>query len=159
MDACWWIAADFAAGTGVAVFLCIVIVGVDYRRAVKITAGVPAVRAQNGGTQPFAAPYLVVVAGRTVPPSVAADIFSAASKAGGDHCCGRCLERRYPPFVTADRPSRGAIRTMPLAIVVPLAIAIISYHLMERPILQIKERLATQASPQTLCQNRRASAL
>jgi peptidoglycan/LPS O-acetylase OafA/YrhL len=31
------------------------------------------------------------------------------------------------------------------AFVVPLAIAIASYHLMERPVLQIKERLATQA--------------
>ena len=43
-------------------------------------------------------------------------------------------------FVTADRPSWGSIRTMPLALVVPLAIAIASYHLMERPILQTKRK-------------------
>ncbi len=60
-------------------------------------------------------------------------------------------------FVTADKPSWGAMRTMPLAIVVPLAIAIASYHLMERPILRVKERLAPQASPQTLWQDRSAS--
>jgi peptidoglycan/LPS O-acetylase OafA/YrhL len=45
-------------------------------------------------------------------------------------------------FVTASHPSWGAFQSLPLAILIPVAIAITSYHVIERPILQLKDRLA-----------------
>ena len=47
-------------------------------------------------------------------------------------------------FISTDPPSWGLLRELPLAFVVPIAIAIASYHLMERPILQLKNRLAPE---------------
>ena len=48
-------------------------------------------------------------------------------------------------FISTDPPSWGVFRELPLALVVPLLIAIASYHLMERPILGLKNRLAPEA--------------
>ena len=47
-------------------------------------------------------------------------------------------------FISTDPPSWGLLRELPLAFVVPLAIAIASYHFMERPILRLKNRLAPE---------------
>ena len=45
-------------------------------------------------------------------------------------------------FVTADSPTWGVLRQFPLAIVCPVAIAIASYHLVEKPILGLKDHFA-----------------
>jgi peptidoglycan/LPS O-acetylase OafA/YrhL len=44
-------------------------------------------------------------------------------------------------FITANHPSWGTLRTLPLAILIPLTIAVTSYHVMEKPILRLKDRL------------------
>jgi peptidoglycan/LPS O-acetylase OafA/YrhL len=41
-------------------------------------------------------------------------------------------------FISTEPPSWGVFRELPLALVVPIAIAIASYHLMERPIRRLK---------------------
>ena len=48
-------------------------------------------------------------------------------------------------FISTEPPSWGLLRELPLAFVVPLAIAMASYHLMERPILRLKNRFAPEA--------------
>jgi len=48
-------------------------------------------------------------------------------------------------FISTEPPSWGVFRELPLALVVPIAIAIASYHLMERPILRLKNKLAPEA--------------
>ena len=48
-------------------------------------------------------------------------------------------------FISTEPPSWGVFRELPLALVVPIAIAIASYHLMERPLLQLKSKLAPEA--------------
>jgi len=47
-------------------------------------------------------------------------------------------------FISTDPPSWGMFRELPLAFVVPMTIAIASYHLLERPILQLKNQLAPE---------------
>jgi len=47
-------------------------------------------------------------------------------------------------FISTDPPSWGMFRELPLALVVPITIAIASYHLLERPILQLKNQLAPE---------------
>jgi peptidoglycan/LPS O-acetylase OafA/YrhL len=47
-------------------------------------------------------------------------------------------------FISTEPPSWGVFRELPLALVVPIAIAIASYHLMERPILRLKNKLAPE---------------
>jgi peptidoglycan/LPS O-acetylase OafA/YrhL len=49
-------------------------------------------------------------------------------------------------FIPVDGPSWGAACQLPLAFVVPIAISVLSYHFMERPILQLKDRIAGEAS-------------
>jgi peptidoglycan/LPS O-acetylase OafA/YrhL len=44
-------------------------------------------------------------------------------------------------FITANHPSWGTLRTLPLAFLIPLTIAVTSYHVMEKPILRLKDRL------------------
>jgi len=48
-------------------------------------------------------------------------------------------------FISPGPPSWGLLRELPLAFIVPIAIAVASYHLMERPILRLKNRLAPEA--------------
>jgi peptidoglycan/LPS O-acetylase OafA/YrhL len=47
-------------------------------------------------------------------------------------------------FLVTSIPSWGALRRLPLSIVLPFLIAAASYHLMEKPFLNLKERLAPQ---------------
>jgi peptidoglycan/LPS O-acetylase OafA/YrhL len=49
-------------------------------------------------------------------------------------------------FIPVDGPSWGAARKLPWAFVIPVAISVLSYHLMEKPILRIKDRVAGEAS-------------
>jgi peptidoglycan/LPS O-acetylase OafA/YrhL len=48
-------------------------------------------------------------------------------------------------FTPIEGPSWGAARQLPWAFVIPIGIAILSYHFMERPILQLKDRIAGEA--------------
>jgi peptidoglycan/LPS O-acetylase OafA/YrhL len=48
-------------------------------------------------------------------------------------------------FISPEPPSWGLLREPPLAFILPIAIAVASYHLMERPILRLKNRLAPEA--------------
>jgi peptidoglycan/LPS O-acetylase OafA/YrhL len=50
-------------------------------------------------------------------------------------------------FTPIEGPSWGAARQLPWAFVIPIAISILSYHFMERPILQLKDRIAGEAHP------------
>jgi peptidoglycan/LPS O-acetylase OafA/YrhL len=49
-------------------------------------------------------------------------------------------------FLVTYTPSWGRLRDLPLSMVVPLLLATASYHLIEKPVLRLKNRLA----PQTL---------
>jgi peptidoglycan/LPS O-acetylase OafA/YrhL len=49
-------------------------------------------------------------------------------------------------FLVTAVPSWGPLRKLPLSIVVPFLIAAGSYHLMEKPILGLKERIAPQST-------------
>lgn len=53
-------------------------------------------------------------------------------------------------FISKAPPSWGPFKDIPLAFVVPVAIAMASYHLMERPILGLKNRLAPEARSEEL---------
>jgi peptidoglycan/LPS O-acetylase OafA/YrhL len=48
-------------------------------------------------------------------------------------------------FLVTAVPSWGALRRLPLSILVPFLIAAASYHLMEKPLLGLKNRLAPQS--------------
>jgi peptidoglycan/LPS O-acetylase OafA/YrhL len=43
------------------------------------------------------------------------------------------------------RAIMGTLRELPLSVAIPIAIAAASYHFIEKPILGLKERLASQA--------------
>ena len=45
-------------------------------------------------------------------------------------------------FLVTAVPSWGVLRKLPLAVILPLLIAAASYHLIEKPVLQLKDRLA-----------------
>src|SRR5882762_3159330 len=49
-------------------------------------------------------------------------------------------------FVVTYTPSWGLLRELPLSVILPVAIAIVSYHIIEKPFLRLKDKLA----PQTL---------
>jgi len=48
-------------------------------------------------------------------------------------------------FLVTSVPSWGRLRELPLSAAIPIAIAAVSYHFIEKPILGLKERLAPQA--------------
>jgi peptidoglycan/LPS O-acetylase OafA/YrhL len=48
-------------------------------------------------------------------------------------------------FVTADNPSWGPLRQFPLALILPFLIAAISYRLVEKPALQLKNLVSAQS--------------
>ncbi len=49
-------------------------------------------------------------------------------------------------FAVTYTPSWGLLRELPLSVILPVAIAIVSYHIIEKPFLRLKDKLA----PQTL---------
>lgn len=51
-------------------------------------------------------------------------------------------------FLVTSVPSWGLLRRLPFSIVIPFVVAAASFHFFERPILQLKERYAPQATGQ-----------
>jgi len=49
-------------------------------------------------------------------------------------------------FLVTRTPSWGLLRELPLSLMLPVAIAIVSYHLIEKPFLRLKDTLAPQTS-------------
>jgi len=48
-------------------------------------------------------------------------------------------------FLVTYMPSWGPLRELPLSVILPVAIAVSSYHAIEKPLLRLKDRLAPQA--------------
>jgi peptidoglycan/LPS O-acetylase OafA/YrhL len=48
-------------------------------------------------------------------------------------------------FIVTRVPSWGGLRDLPMSVIVPILIAATSYHIIAKPILRLKGRLAPQA--------------